>query len=116
LKFRELEEVFIESGHLESNCIVSCGGGLCMIYGMLEKLKEKGLVVCLWADAEVIFERIKGDKERPLLLVKEPKREIQKIIEARRDTYLQADLVINCNNLSIKDAVGKIVDVVTNLN
>jgi shikimate kinase len=116
LKFRELEEVFIESGHPESNCIVSCGGGLCMIYGMLEKLKEMGLVVCLWADAEVIFERIKGDKGRPLLLVKEPKREIQKIIDARKDTYLQADLVINCNNVSIRDVAGEIVDVATNLN
>ncbi|NBU86271.1 MAG: hypothetical protein EBS13_02950 [Verrucomicrobia bacterium] len=40
LKFRELEQSFIESGHPESNCIVSCGGGLCMIRGMLEKLRE----------------------------------------------------------------------------
>ncbi|NBQ03243.1 MAG: hypothetical protein EBU27_08535, partial [Opitutae bacterium] len=47
----------IESGHPESNCIVSCGGGLCMIHGMLEVLREKGFVICLWADAEVIFER-----------------------------------------------------------
>jgi hypothetical protein len=49
-------------------------------------------------------------------LVKEPKREIQKIIDARKDTYLQADLVINCNNVSIRDVAGEIVDVATNLN
>ncbi len=110
LKFRELEQSFIESGHPESNCIVSCGGGLCMIHGMLEVLREKGFVICLWADAEVIFERIKEDRGRPLLLVDEPKREIQKIIEARRDTYLQADLVIDCNNASIEDVATKIID------
>ena len=110
LKFRELEQSFIENGHPESNCIVSCGGGLCMIRGMLEKLREKGFVICLWANAGVIFERIKEDRGRPLLLVDEPKREIQKIIEARRDTYLQADLVIDCNNSSIEDVATKIID------
>ena len=87
-----------------------------MIRGMLEKLREKGFVICLWADAEVIFERIKEDRERPLLLVDEPKSEIQKIIEARRDTYLQADLVIDCNNVSIKDVAMKIIDAATNQN
>jgi len=116
LKFRELEQSFIESGHPESNCIVSCGGGLCMIRGMLEKLRKKGFVICLWADAGVIFERIKEDRGRPLLLVDEPKREIQKIIEARRDTYLQADLVIDCNNVSIKDVAMKIIDAATDQN
>jgi shikimate kinase len=67
-------------------------------------------VICLWADAEVIFERIKEDRGRPLLLVDEPKLEIQKIIETRRDTYLQADLVIDCNNASIEDIAMKIID------
>lgn len=116
LKFRELEQSFIENGHPESSCIVSCGGGLCMIRGMLEKLREKGFVICLWADAGVIFERIKQDRERPLLLVDEPKSEIQKIIEARRDTYLQADLVIDCNNVSIEDVTMKIIDAATDQN
>jgi shikimate kinase len=87
-----------------------------MIHGMLEVLREKGFVICLWADPEVIFERIKGDRGRPLLLVDEPKREIQKIIEARRDTYLQADLVIDCNNASIEDVATKIIDTVRDQN
>ena len=85
--FRELERNFIESGHPDSNCVVSCGGGLSVPSGMPELLKKKGVAVCLWATPEVIYERTKGNSTRPLLNVSDPLSSIRKLLEQREPRY-----------------------------
>ena len=55
--FRKLEREFVEDGHPVKNCVVACGGGLCVPVGMMENLKLKGLVVCLWTEPETLVER-----------------------------------------------------------
>ena len=65
--FRILEHQFIEYGHPETGCVVSCGGGLVVEPGMKELLKQKGVVICLFASAESIIERTSRNKGRPLL-------------------------------------------------
>lgn len=85
--FRELERNFIESGHSDSNCVVSCGGGLPVPDGMPELLKKKGVAVCLWATPEVIHERTKGNSTRPLLNVTDPLSSIRKLLEQREPRY-----------------------------
>ena len=85
--FRELERNFIESGHPDSNCVVSCGGGLSVPDGMPELLKKKGVAVCLWATPEVIYERTKGNSRRPLLNVIDPLSSIRKLLEQREPRY-----------------------------
>ena len=114
-EFRSLEQEFINSGHPGRNAVISCGGGLCTIEGMLNKIKQKGLVICLWASPHIIFERLREDRSRPLLNVKDPKREIQRICDSRKDTYLSANLVIDCDNLSISQVAEKIVNEARNL-
>ena len=110
-----MEQEFIDSGHPDRNAVISCGGGLCTIDGMLNKIKQKGLVICLWASPHIIFERLREDRSRPLLNVKDPKREIQRICDSRKDTYLRANLVIDCDNLSISQVAEKVVNEARNL-
>ena len=52
--FREKEREFILQGHPEGGCLVSCGGGLPVPEGMLGHLKERGLVLALWAEPQTI--------------------------------------------------------------
>jgi shikimate kinase len=40
--FRSLEKDFISHGHPQENCLVACGGGLCIPQGMMESLKKGG--------------------------------------------------------------------------
>lgn len=108
--FRELEKVFISNGHPKENSLISCGGGLCMIDGILEELKSKGVVVCLWAETPTIYNRIKNDTHRPLLLVDDPISEIQSIINQRKNTYFRADLVIMTDHLSPQDVACQIIE------
>ena len=53
--FRQYEREFIDSGHPNEGCVVSCGGGLIVQEGMAEQLKSKGVVVCLSASIEIPF-------------------------------------------------------------
>ncbi|GHB90958.1 shikimate kinase [Cerasicoccus arenae] len=88
--FRKLEYDFVHSGHPESNCVVSCGGGLVTAPGMIEELKRRGLVACLFASPETILSRTKGNANRPLLNVADPAQRIADLLAEREPIYLQA--------------------------
>ncbi len=100
--FREMEKEFIREGHPRFGCLVSCGGGLPVQEGMLDALKERGLVAALWANPETIFERTKDNPTRPLLQVPDPLSKIAELLEAREGAYLAADKVISTEQRSPK--------------
>lgn len=64
--FRKYEADFIAQMGDEPQ-IISCGGGLPCETLMMETLLNKGLVIYLAAPGKVLFERLKGEKNRPLL-------------------------------------------------
>jgi shikimate kinase len=82
--FRTLEREFIEAGHPAEGCVVSCGGGLVLQEGMVERLRQRGVVVCLTARPETILARTQSNQGRPLLNVPDPLGRIQELL-ARRD-------------------------------
>lgn len=107
-RFREMELKFILDGHPAHGCLVSCGGGLPVAEGMLERLKRRGMVITLWASPETIFERTKGNSARPLLQVDDPLAEITRLLKSREATYLAADQVISTEMRSAK-AVSELI-------
>ena len=109
-KFRELEKEFIQNGHAKSGCLVSCGGGLPITEGMIKTLKDKGMVYCLWANVETIFERTAGNLERPLLQTENPKAEIKSILQKRESVYLTADQIVSTEKRSMNQVAEIIVE------
>ena len=67
--------------------------------------------IYLKAEADSIYERIKNDFNRPLLLVDNPKNEIEKILLEREKYYNLANLKINTDNKSVDDIKKEILDV-----
>ena len=108
--FRKLEKSFVEKGHPKNDSIISCGGGLCMQRGILEKIKSLGFVVCLWAEPQTIFERTYSNTDRPLIAVEDPLNEIKKLIRNRRDRYLKAHQVIPTAGNSMDFLANLILD------
>ena len=88
--FRKMERDFIESGHPARGAIVSCGGGLVTQPGMVARLKSKGVVVCLIASPETIYERTKSNRSRPLLNVADPLERIGAMLSEREPIYRTA--------------------------
>lgn len=88
--FRALEREFIEGGHPASGCIVSCGGGIVLQEGMIQKLRERGVVICLTARAETILARTQTNRLRPLLNVEDPLARIRELLAQREPVYRAA--------------------------
>lgn len=107
--FRDLERAFIENGHPDSGCVVSCGGGLVIQEGMKELLREKGVVICLFASVESIIERTARNKKRPLLNVPDPAAKIRALLKEREPIYMAAGSCITTDGRSIPDVVRHMV-------
>ena len=93
-KFRQMEREFIESGHPTSNCVVSCGGGLCCRGDMPELVKSKGVSVVLFSTPEEILERTSRNKSRPLLNVENPLERIKTLLAERTPYYMRSGVAI----------------------
>ncbi len=104
--FRKLERDFVDEGHPPSACVVACGGGLIVQPGMIEKLKDKGLVACLFASPETILKRTQANNARPLLQADNPIERIKALMAERDPIYLKAGICILTDHRSIGDIVS----------
>lgn len=93
-RFREMEREFMESGHPESGCVVSCGGGLVCSEGMPELVKRRGVSIALFAPPEVVYKRVSGSGKRPLLNVENPLEKIRDLMQKRMPFYLKSGVCV----------------------
>lgn len=107
--FRERERRFIESGHPETGVVVSCGGGLPVQPGMADLLKEKGIVICLFASPRTIVSRTVGNRKRPLLNVPDPEKRVRELMEEREPVYLNTGVGLSTEGRPIAEVVKNIV-------
>lgn len=110
--FRKLEKELIKEVSLKSDLVVGCGGGAVVDAENLTIFKKSGLVICLKASIESILERSKGNIERPLLNVENPRDRIIDLLKKREPFYSQADHVIDTTNLRIMEVVDKIIAII----
>lgn len=104
-RFRQYEREFIEGGHPEAGCVISCGGGLVVQPGMKELLKRKGVVVCLFASVETILERTSRNSNRPLLNVEDPEERIRQLLREREPIYMESGTCISTDGRTIPEVV-----------
>ena len=90
--FRDLEQSIIKDISLREGIVIDCGGGAVLRKENLQHLKTNGIVFYLQATPEVIYQRIKNEKHRPLLKVPDPLGCIKELYQQRLPLYNQADL------------------------
>ncbi|MBI5400434.1 shikimate kinase [Candidatus Saganbacteria bacterium] len=101
--FRDLETEVAKTLPDYDGFVIATGGGMVLREDNVRWLKQSGPLILLWAEPEVIFQRIKHETQRPLLRVPEPRVEIERILRERRPIYEQAaDYKINTGKLSVK--------------
>lgn len=94
--FRKREaQTIAELSELEET-VVSTGGGAVLYEENRLKMKSSGFVIYLNASPRVLWERLRRDKERPLLNVPNPLLKLQELFRVRDALYRDvADLVID---------------------
>ncbi|OGH97570.1 MAG: hypothetical protein A2104_03065 [Candidatus Melainabacteria bacterium GWF2_32_7] len=108
--FRELESKIIKKLSLDSDQIISTGGGSVENQDNLKNLKETGILFYLKASAKKLFERIKNEDNRPLLKNDDPLKTLEKLLEKREKFYTQANFIISTENKQIDEIVNEIVE------
>jgi len=109
--FRERERWFLEEGHPERGCVVSCGGGLPIIEGRREMLLARGIVVCLFASLETILQRTSGNNKRPLLDAEDPAERIRSLLAEREPIYMRTGIGISADGRSLEAVSSNVVRV-----
>jgi len=64
--FREKEQQLLQQMSQQAG-VVACGGGLPCFFNNMELLTAKGVVIYLEASPALLYDRIKGDSQRPKL-------------------------------------------------
>lgn len=108
--FRNLETEVLKTLEDYDNFVISTGGGMVLRKENAAMLKELGPVVLLTADPEVVFERVKAAKTRPLLNVTDPRKRIEEILNCRNPIYNSvADFTVDTSHSKVDEAVIKIL-------
>jgi shikimate kinase len=107
--FRELERRLTEELTRRTKTVIATGGGLPADDANLASLKSHALVVCLWASAEKIWERVQSQTHRPLLNEADPQAKIRSLLAAREPFYRQADILVNTEMRSLREVAQQVI-------
>ncbi len=115
-RFRELEREMIRKACQQRHTVISIGGGAIVDPQNYELLAKTGLIVCLEAKPETIYERLfreaacnPGTEIRPLLAVDNPLERIRQLKATRQSYYAKADWTIHTDGLSISEVAEEVI-------
>ena len=109
--FRKIESEILKKSIDNKEFILSCGGGIILKEENRKVLFESEIkTFYLKASSSEIYKRIKNEKNRPLLLVDNPKKEIEKILNSREQFYTLANEIIITDNKTPQEITEEILE------
>jgi shikimate kinase len=113
-RFREMERALSVELSARHGLVVGCGGGVVINADNVRDFSRTGLVVCLTASAQVIFERTAAASHRPLLEQQDRFQRIVDLLEKRRTLYAAIPHQIDTGALTAQQVVDAIVPLYRN--
>ena len=115
-KFRELERETIRKACQQRQTSIAIGGGAIVDPQNYELLAKSGLIVCLEAKPETIYERLFREavhspetEVRPLLATDNPLEHIRQLKASRQPSYAKADWAIHTDGLSVSEVAEEVI-------
>ena len=115
-RFRELERETIRKACQQRQTVVAIGGGAIVDPQNYELLAKSGLIVCLEAKPETIYERLfqkavhsPETEVRPLLATDNPLEHIRQLKASRQPSYAKVDWTVNTDNLNISQVAEEVI-------
>jgi shikimate kinase len=100
--FRKLERELVKELASEQDRVIATGGGIILDQNNIRDLARTGVVICLWAEPDVIYERTKNATHRPLLNEPDPRQRITDLLRQRAPLYRAIPLRVD-NSLTTVD-------------
>jgi len=121
-KFRELERETIRKACQQRQTVIAIGGGAIVDPQNYELLTKTGLIICLEAKPEIIYERLFREatyspetEVRPLLANDNPLERIRQLKASRQPYYANVDWTVHTDNLNISQVAKEVIRGLRNL-
>jgi shikimate kinase len=108
--FRQKEVETVKEVSEKDSVVISCGGGAVLNPINIVNLRKKGIIINLYASADVIYDRLKGENSRPLLRNEKPLIEIKKLLDFRKSIYEDCDFSFDTDGLTTVEVADKILN------
>lgn len=107
--FRKREAQMIEQLSKSRHIVLSTGGGSVLDEVSRQNLRSRGYVVYLKASVDILYERLKKSRNRPLMETEDKQKVIEDLLAEREPLYLAvADLTITTDGRSAQDVAREI--------
>jgi shikimate kinase len=106
--FRDAESEALRSVAQRERQAIATGGGVVLREENWEVMEKEGVTIYLKAPAEVLYNRVKHTRSRPLLQVENPFEKVQELLSKRIPLYENADLIVDTEHISPQEVVREI--------
>ncbi len=111
--FRDLETRLVQEQEQRQGSVVSCGGGTVLRRENVKSMRRSGVVILLTATPQTIYERVKNNRNRPLLNGKMNVDYIFELMEKRKNSYEEAaDFCVSTDGKTAKEIAFEIANMV----
>lgn len=108
--FRVQENKLVKELFQKENMVIATGGGTLLSSDNARILNQRGQIICLYADSQTIYNRVKRKNNRPLLKEKNVLSEINRLLKERKKIYDNIKWKIDTTNFTIREVVDKIIN------
>jgi shikimate kinase len=108
--FRQMEVETVKEVSEKDSVVISCGGGAVLNPVNIANLRKKGIIINIYASADVIYNRLKSENSRPLLRCEKPLVEIEKLLDFRKSAYADCDFSFDTDGLTAVEVADKILN------
>ena len=110
--FRTIETEQLKEILKKDNQVIATGGGIVISEDNLNNLLNSSVLIYLKADKDELYNRVKNNKERPLLNDCDIKEKIINLLDKREEKYKKAHFTIDTTNktpdIIVKEILEKI--------
>ena len=107
-RFRALERQAVADAAGREGAVIALGGGAVLDRANVDTVRANGVLVCLTARPDVILKRLGDVRQRPLLAGGDPRANVARLLDERRDAYATADITIDSSDRSADEVVEEI--------
>jgi shikimate kinase len=108
--FRQREAAVIAELTAREDVVLATGGGAVLDEANRRHLAARGTVVYLHAPPPALYERVRQDRNRPLLATADPQARLQELYAVRDPLYREiADIVVDTGRQSVQNLARQLL-------
>ena len=107
--FRQLERALVRELAAQQGQVIATGGGVVLDPANLRDFARQGVIICLWCEPEVIYERTKHARHRPLIEETDRRQRVAALLRERAPLYQAIPLRVDNTQTTVEQDVESVL-------